>query len=263
MNRSETTFLYDQHAYDSPVVDDWIDGQYADIDTVRAFGPIAEMRGVFTHSPSQRAYQYTFTPDQNGKYRAICMPLYESGLMVDIAAWRADQGNKRLDVWGTVTGQAKFLNHDAIYATSRKSPLRVHETWWQWLVQGCIGVFALRNAAYPLLRDAGDIVVNDSAHALQLQRMGIPGRPADMETARVEGRKRVWIRRRRGRGVRNLAGGQRTPSPGWEAFLSANLVLLKHSLPVKASPFIYRDPATIPRRETLYAGHYSRRFRSA
>jgi hypothetical protein len=197
VERRETTeSIYHQHAFDGPAVDDWIDANCADIDAVRAFGPIGEMRGIFTDTlTTTRAYRHTFMPDRNGKYRAICMPLYEHGVMVDIVGWRANQGSKKLDLWGTVIGQAKFLNHAAIYDKSRKSPLRVHESWWQWLVQGCNGIFPLCNAAYPLLRDAGDIVVNDSARALQLiySAWVFPAAPADMEAARLEGRKRVWI----------------------------------------------------------------------
>jgi hypothetical protein len=32
---------------------------------------------------------------------------------------------------------------------------------------------------------------------------------------------------------------------------------------VKATPFVFRDPTTIPKRETLYAGHFNRRFLSS
>jgi hypothetical protein len=193
MNEIET--LYNKHASDTPVVDEWIDSQYADVDEVRAFSPIAEMRGTFTDTPSNRAYRYTFTPDKSGKYRAITMPLFEHGVMVDIVAFRANQNRKKLDVWGTVTDAGRFLNHAAIYDKLRTSPLRVYETWWQWLVQGCKGgVFPLCNAAYPLLRDAGDVVVNDFAHALQLVYSGwVFPAGADWEAAKAEGRQRVWI----------------------------------------------------------------------
>src|SRR4051812_39081204 len=96
--------LYNQHAYDCPAVDDWIDAQYADIDTVRAFGPIAEMRGTFVESKVSHIYHYRFIPDPNGSYLAVVMPIMEDGVMVDIVAFRQNASRKKLDVWGTVTG---------------------------------------------------------------------------------------------------------------------------------------------------------------
>src|SRR5947207_677519 len=122
---NEIEALYNVHAVDGPAVDDWIDGNYADIDTVRAFGPIAEMRGRFTDQKVSHIYDYEFAPDANGPHRAIVIPVIEASQWVDLVAFR--QGHKKLDVWGCVTHAGRFLNRDAIYDTSRAEPLRVHK----------------------------------------------------------------------------------------------------------------------------------------
>src|SRR3954452_18198878 len=105
---SDVAALYHQHAYDSPAIDSWIDSNHADIETVRAFGPIAEMRGTFTPAKISYIYRYQFTPDKNGPYRAIVMPVFEDGQMVDMVAWRVTQNSKKLDVWGCFNHQGRF-----------------------------------------------------------------------------------------------------------------------------------------------------------
>src|SRR4030088_2185106 len=112
---TDIAMIFQQHAYDCPAVDDWIDGNYADIDRVRAFTRIAEMRGQFAYSKVSDCYKFQFTPDLNGSYRAVVLPVMEDGKMVDIVSFRQSNYRKKLDVWGTVTGAARFLNRDAIY----------------------------------------------------------------------------------------------------------------------------------------------------
>jgi hypothetical protein len=113
-------------------------------------------------------YKYQFTPDVNGSFRAVVMPVMEHGRMVDIVAFRQSANRKKPDVWATVTGAGRFLNRDAIYDKSRTEPLIVCQSWWQWVRTGCSGVLPLRVSAIPELRDAGDVVVCDSSHAQQL-----------------------------------------------------------------------------------------------
>jgi hypothetical protein len=160
--------LFEQHAYDSPAVDDWIDHHGGDIDTIRAFGPIAEMRGQFVRFTKSQIYQYRFTPDVNGSYRAVVMPVMERGQMVDIVAFRQDALRKKLDVWAAVTGAGRFLGYDAIYDKSRTEPLEICESWWHWLRTGGKGVMALRVDAVPELRHAGDVLVDSPAIAFRL-----------------------------------------------------------------------------------------------
>jgi hypothetical protein len=127
------------------------------------------------------------------------MPVIEDGQTVDIVAWRAGRNRKKLDVWGCVTHSSRFLNRDAIYDTTRAEPLRVHEHWWQWLRAGCSGVVPLRVSAIPELCNAGDVVVGDSAHALQLlYEAYLWPTNADpngsvWNAARQKGRKHIWI----------------------------------------------------------------------
>jgi hypothetical protein len=197
MNEIET--LYNAHAVDSPAVDHWIDGNYADIDAVRAFGPIAEMPGEFAPANISHIYQYKFTPDMNGAYRAVVMPVMEHGQMVDIVAFRQNANRKKLDVWGTVTGAGRFLNRDAIYDKSRTQPLVVCQSWWHWLRTGCKGVLPLLVKAIPELRDAGDVVVADPSHARQLlfeaylwPTKADPTGPV-WKAAREKGRRQIWV----------------------------------------------------------------------
>src|SRR5438045_3370935 len=127
---TETESLYHLHSYDSPAVDDWIDYNGGDIDSVRAFGPLAEMRGQFTRRNNWQIYEYQFTPDFDGQYRAVVMPVMEDGQTVDIVAFRQNALRKKLDVWGTTTGVGRFLNRDAIYDKCRTAPLEICESWW-------------------------------------------------------------------------------------------------------------------------------------
>lgn len=190
--------VFKQHAYDCPAVDDWIDAHIADIDRVRAFTPIAEMRGMFTRSKLSQCYNYQFTPNLNGSYRAVVIPVTEHGRIVDIAAFRQSAAGKKLDVWGTVTGAGRFLNRDAIYNRSRIGPLDICQSWWHWL-RLCGGVLPLRVDAMPELRAAGDVAVSDSAHALQLlyEAYLYPtnAEPCDAvwKAASIEGRRRIFV----------------------------------------------------------------------
>ena len=199
MNKVKT--LYDNHAYDSPAeVDAWIDRHSADTAKVRAFGPIAMMTGQFEPTNRSHIYQYQFVPDANGLHRAVVMPVYERGVMVDIVAFRYSVNKKRLDVWGMVTSEGQFLNHAAIYDKTRTKPLVVCENWWQWLRIGCMrGVLPLYVKAIPELREAGNLVVGDSSHALQLLYEAYlwplnadPDGPV-WKAAHDEGRRRIWI----------------------------------------------------------------------
>src|SRR5215213_4485219 len=97
---NETDKLYQQHAYNSPAVDDWIDYHGGDIDAVRNYGPIAEMRGQFERHGHWHIYQYRFLPTSSGSCRAIVLPVLEGGDTVDIVAVSSDDS----DEWGTVTG---------------------------------------------------------------------------------------------------------------------------------------------------------------
>ncbi|MEH2626795.1 hypothetical protein V1292_004850 [Bradyrhizobium sp. AZCC 1719] len=193
---NETEKLYQQYAYDSPAVDDWID-QHGNIDTVRAFGPIAEMKGRFVPAKVSHIYQHQFVPDSTGTQRAIVMPVIEDGATVDIVAWRLSQA--KLDVWGCVTHAARFLNRAAIYDKSRTAPLGICESWWHWLRTGCKGVMALRVEAIPELRNAGDVLVDNSSIALRLLYeaylwpLNVDPDSDVWKAAKIEGKKRIWI----------------------------------------------------------------------
>jgi hypothetical protein len=190
--------LYQEHAYESVAVDDWIEMHFGDVDAVRAFGPIAEMRGQFTHSESSHIYQYQFTPKKDGTYRAIVMPVLEDGVMVDLVTWRWSQHAKRLDVWGCVTHAGRFLNRDAIYKPHAE-PLHICERWFQFIARDCNAVLPLRVSAIPELVHAGDVAVSNSSHALQLLHeaylwplKGDPRGPIWKE-ARERGRRHIYV----------------------------------------------------------------------
>jgi hypothetical protein len=89
--------LYQQQAFDSPAVDDWLDYYGADIDGVRAFGPTAGMRGSFMRYWCSAIYECEFIPDSQENERAVVMPVIEEGGMVDVVAWHI--GEAELDVW--------------------------------------------------------------------------------------------------------------------------------------------------------------------
>ena len=194
---NETEKLYHEQAYESPAVDDWIDYVGADIDAVRAFGPIAEMRGRFVPYKRSGIYDYEFIPEPKGVQRAVVMPVNEDGAMVDIVAWRISQA--KLDVWGCVTHAGRFLNRDAIYDKSRTVPLEICESYWHWLRTRCEGVMALQVNAVPELSKAGDVVVDDRMLALRLlyeawlfPTKGGPASPA-WKAAYAEGRRRIFV----------------------------------------------------------------------
>ncbi len=185
--------LFERHAYDFPAVDDWLEENGAE-DAVSA----KEMRGRFSDSKVSHIYKYTLAPDLNGPHRAIVMPVIEQGHTVDIIAFRYSANTKKLDVWGCVTGAGRFLNRDAIYDKSRNKPLRVNEHWSQWL-RDSSGVLPIKISAIHELRDAGDVVVANSSHALQLlyEAYLLPtnsdANGPVWKAARLEGRKRIWI----------------------------------------------------------------------
>ncbi|MEH2590289.1 hypothetical protein [Bradyrhizobium sp. AZCC 1721] len=194
---SEIEKLYQQNAYDSLSVDDWIERHGGDLAAVRAFGPIAEMRGRFMPYKRSHIYQYQFVPDATGTQRAIVMPVVEDGAMVDIVAWRISQA--KLDVWGCVTHKGRFLNRAAIFDQSRTGPLEICESWWHWLRTGCKGVMALRVEAIPELRNAGDVLVDNSSIALRLLYeaylwpLNVDPDSDAWKAAKIEGKKRIWI----------------------------------------------------------------------
>jgi hypothetical protein len=194
---NETEKLYNQHAYESLAVGRWIDYHAADVDAVRAFGPIAEMRGRFIPYKRSGIYKFEFVPEPQGTQRAIVMPVIEDRAMVDIAAWRISQA--KLDVWGCVTHAGRFLNRAAIYDSSRTKPLEICESYGHWLRTGCGGVMALRVGAIPELRAAGDVVVGDRSLALRLlyEAWLFPakGGPASAawKAANAEGRRRIFV----------------------------------------------------------------------
>ena len=167
--------MFEQYAFESPSVDDWLNRHGAD-EAVTA----KEMRGRFAESTVSNIYRYQFTPDHNGPHRAIVMPVGD----VDIVAFRYSPNLKKLDVWGCATGTGRFLNAQAIHGKGR---VRVHENWRQWLREPT-GVLPLKVCAMSDLRDAGDIVVGDAPHALQLLYEACA-----TEAERAELRPRIWI----------------------------------------------------------------------
>jgi hypothetical protein len=152
-----TKELYDRYAVDGSSVDAWLDYAGVDYD-----GPIAEMRGTFHHSNKPFFYNFEFQPITSGKDKAIVIPLFDGDELIDIFA--ASKAND--DLWGCVTGQARFLNQNVI-KQKRTAPLHVCRYWWQWLALGCEGVLPLSYDQTALL-EAGDIVVDNRSHALSL-----------------------------------------------------------------------------------------------
>lgn len=190
----EMTFL--EHAYETHEINDWIERNMGDIDAVKAFGPIAMMKGRFIPYGNSYIYDYEFMPHPMGAQRAIVMPVREDGAVVDIVAWRFSHA--ALDVWGCVTHAGRFLNRDAIYKP-RSQPLFVCDNWHQWIARDCDAVMPLRVSAIPELRQAGHVSVGSTGQALRLLYEAFlfpasshPQDPAWQE-ARKLGRERIWI----------------------------------------------------------------------
>ena len=118
--------LYRTHAFDSPRVDSWLAHMGCELDEVRAFGPIAEMRGRFMPGIlNDRTHHYTFTPDGLGRGRAVVIPIIMNEEMVDLLAVSKHDEN----VWGTVTGRGIFAGRIVADA-----PLNVYRNAWRWLL---------------------------------------------------------------------------------------------------------------------------------
>lgn len=185
---TESELLFDRHAFASPVVDQWLSDNYANKTiTARA------MRGRFAESKLSNIYKYSFAPDPNGPHQAIVFPVED----VDIVAIRYGVNRKKLDVWGCVTGEGRFLSRTSIHDQTRTSPLAVHEHWSDFL-RDPSGVLPLQVRALSDLCGC-DVLVNSSSAAIRLlyEAYLLPLQCAansdKWKAASVEGRRRIWI----------------------------------------------------------------------
>lgn len=152
--------LYRAHAYDCGRVDAWLEATGCEPARVRALGPVAEMRGRFDLGIlSGLTYRHVFMPDSAVRSRAIVIPVFQDGAMVDLLAIsRRDSG-----VWGCVTGRGKMVGH-----TTRDAPLRVYREPRSWFIGGCGGVLQLSRDDVIELGAASHLVTASASHALDL-----------------------------------------------------------------------------------------------
>ena len=157
--------LFASHTHRSEKAQAWL--RYREVsETCTGFQHATLMRGHFEGGIlGLHTYHWTFTPTYKGD-RAIVLPVYEHGRLVDLLAIARHDCR----IWGCVTGVGQYVGDFCDPTREDRSlpiSLQVHKTATSWLTSG-MGVLPLSKGFFPLLQFAHSIIAQDGPHAWEI-----------------------------------------------------------------------------------------------